>query len=80
MKPKTDEEYVYVGCFWTRIADWDEDGFYELHNDTVPNTVDQYRHFKTIENAKLYFYSSIEKSCKDALKELKKIRLEDKKV
>jgi hypothetical protein len=64
---------ITIGTFWTIIAKWDENGYYQLHNDTIPDTVDTLKNFRTKENAEKYFYKEVRKACGVALRELEEI-------
>lgn len=67
---KPDSKYVTVGPFWTKIADFEQNGYYQLHLETVPCTVDSNRNFKTIENAEKYFYEIVKMTCENTLKNI----------
>jgi predicted RNA-binding Zn-ribbon protein involved in translation (DUF1610 family) len=67
---KSDYKYIVEGPFWTKIADFEQNGYYQLDSNTVPSTVDSNRNFKTIENAEKYFYEMLKKTCEDTLKDI----------
>ena len=64
---KTDSKYITVGSFWTKITYFEQNGYYQLHFDTIPDTVDSNKNFKTIENAEKYFYEIVKKTCEETL-------------
>jgi len=66
---------LYFGPFSAFIDDYEENGYFQLHQDaTNPRCkeIDCFKNFKTLDNAEKYYKKQLKKVLLNALKELNK--------
>ena len=67
-----DVSIIFVGTFSTQIQKYKDGDYYQLSLNTTPNSnlINTNKSFKTIKNARKYYFKQLEKILKDTQKEL----------